>query len=430
MHETITLQLGQCGNQVGQAFWERIAAEHGIALDGSAPETTPRGQSSRYFYTTDSGRSIPRAVLIDSEPRVVSRAAPLFGPDAVVVTSDGGGAGNNWAQGFQGARQAAAAIADAIQREAEGCDTLEGFNVLHSVAGGTGSGVGSHVLASLRDAFPKTAITGFALLPSSEEGADVVVQPYNAVLALSYVRQHCDCVVMLDNHALSRVVGDSVRERNISYGTLNALVAAAAATCSATIRFPSYTYADTRALLASAVPVPDFKFVIPSYAPFSCNSAPQLVRRTTAADVMRRLVAPKARLCTYEPSRTHADLARLHILAGGAEPQEIVRELALLQSRRAVNPVAWMPPFFHTALASRDLPEDRVRGLALANTTGVAALLRTIGGQFDALRRRSAFMEIYKKHDVGLEVFDGAREALQQMVESYEMCELQSPLAG
>ena len=30
MREILTLQVGQCGNQIGYKFWESISLEHGI----------------------------------------------------------------------------------------------------------------------------------------------------------------------------------------------------------------------------------------------------------------------------------------------------------------------------------------------------------------------------------------------------------------
>jgi tubulin gamma len=42
-----------------------------------------------------------------------------------------------------------------IDREAEGSDSLEGFMLTHSIAGGTGSGLGSFVLEKVSDRFPK-----------------------------------------------------------------------------------------------------------------------------------------------------------------------------------------------------------------------------------------------------------------------------------
>ncbi len=46
-------------------------------------------------------------------------------------------------------------LMDMIDREADGCDSLEGFVMCHSIAGGTGSGMGSYLLEQLNDHFPK-----------------------------------------------------------------------------------------------------------------------------------------------------------------------------------------------------------------------------------------------------------------------------------
>lgn len=40
---------------------------------------------------------------------------------------------------------------DIIQREAEGSDSLEGFMFTHSIAGGTGSGMGSFLLERMSE---------------------------------------------------------------------------------------------------------------------------------------------------------------------------------------------------------------------------------------------------------------------------------------
>jgi tubulin gamma len=40
---------------------------------------------------------------------------------------------------------------DMIDREADNSDSLEGFMLTHSVAGGTGSGLGSYMLERLND---------------------------------------------------------------------------------------------------------------------------------------------------------------------------------------------------------------------------------------------------------------------------------------
>ena len=53
----------------------------------------------------DDEHYIPRAVLLDLEPRVInsimnSTYANLYNPENIYLSKHGGGAGNNWASGY------------------------------------------------------------------------------------------------------------------------------------------------------------------------------------------------------------------------------------------------------------------------------------------------------------------------------------------
>ena len=98
-----------------------------------------------FFYQADDEQYIPRAVLIDLEPRVINSIRSgeyknLYNPENIYVHPGGGGAGNNWARGYGIGESIAEDILDMIEREADGSDSLEGFVLSHSIAGGTGSG--------------------------------------------------------------------------------------------------------------------------------------------------------------------------------------------------------------------------------------------------------------------------------------------------
>lgn len=428
MHEVITLQVGQCGNQVGNEFWRKIAGEHAIGCDGIAGVCTD-DRRDRFFYQTDDGRYIPRAVLVDLEPRVVGQCLPFFSTDNVFVANEGGGAGNNWAHGYFAGNKVRAEVADVIQREAEACDALAAVNLLHSVAGGTGSGFGSLLAEELRDLFPKAVATTYSILPANEEGSEVVVQPYNTVLTLSHISRACDSTVLMDNHALGRIAKDSASAGCSNFNVINALAASTIAAASTTIRFPGHAFCDSRSILSCTVPVPQLKLLVPSYTPFSVDAPLSVVRRTTTADVLRRLLLPQTRLCAYESSHAHASVAILNILEGVETPSEVSHAVALIQARDQVAFVPWMPEFYQTALSRRVPDYRRVSGLSLSNTTGCAAILRKICLQFDQLRRHSAFLDIYRKFDADLDQFDSSREHIQTIVDSYEKSETSSPSA-
>ncbi|KAE9147660.1 hypothetical protein PF005_g11159 [Phytophthora fragariae] len=174
----LTLQVGQCGNQLGRALFDKLAAE----------QEADTGDSS-FFHSADafrSDRSVvharsrrrARAVLVDMEPKVIQQcykmesaaAAWEYGPKSAFTRQSG--SGNNWASGYrtQGT-QVETELLDLLQSEAERCDLLSGFLTLQSAAGGTGSGLGSFLTEELADFYPSTS-----LLNAVNDAASLICQ--------------------------------------------------------------------------------------------------------------------------------------------------------------------------------------------------------------------------------------------------------------
>lgn len=68
--------------------------------------------------------------------------------------------------------------------------------MLHSIAGGTGSGLGSYILERMNDRFPKKLIQTWSVFPDTQ-AADVVVNPYNSILTMRRLIENSDAVVCL-----------------------------------------------------------------------------------------------------------------------------------------------------------------------------------------------------------------------------------------
>lgn len=117
---------------VGFEFWKRLCAEHGINPEGILEDFATDGVDRKdvFFYQADDEHYIPRAVLLDLEPRVIntilgSPYSKLYNQENVFVSKNGGGAGNNWASGFSQGEKLNEEIFDIIDREADGSDSLE-----------------------------------------------------------------------------------------------------------------------------------------------------------------------------------------------------------------------------------------------------------------------------------------------------------------
>jgi tubulin gamma len=266
----------------------------------------------------------------------------IYNPENFYVHKDGMGAANNWGDGYQNGEAIYEDIMEMIDREADGSDSLEvcisllgyrlhgngrltygkGFMMLHSIAGGTGSGLGSFMLERLNDRFPKKIIQTYSVFPDTTNSGDVVVHPYNSLLSMRRLTQNADSVVVLDNGALSRIAADRLHVQEPSFQQTNQLVGNSFAlmlwfsadneqvstvmsASTTTLRYPGYMHNDLVSIVASLIPTPRCHFLMTSYTPFTGDSVEQAktVRKTTVLDVMRRLLQPKNRMVSTIPGK-------------------------------------------------------------------------------------------------------------------------------
>ncbi|MQL97429.1 hypothetical protein Taro_030124 [Colocasia esculenta] len=207
MREILHIQGGQCGNQIGAKFWEVICDEHGIDPTGkySGDSDLQLERINVYYNEASGGRYVPRAVLMDLEPGTMDsvRSGPfgqVFRPDNFVFGQSG--AGNNWAKGhYTEGAELIDSVLDVVRKEAENCDCLQGFQVCHSLGGGTGSGMGTLLISKIREEYPDRMMLTFSVFPSPKV-SDTVVEPYNATLSVHQLVENADECMVLDNEAL------------------------------------------------------------------------------------------------------------------------------------------------------------------------------------------------------------------------------------
>ena len=64
----------------GSVYWQRLCAEHGINKEGILEDWATEGGDRKdvFFYQADDEHYIPRAILVDLEPRVCASILPSF----------------------------------------------------------------------------------------------------------------------------------------------------------------------------------------------------------------------------------------------------------------------------------------------------------------------------------------------------------------
>lgn len=151
---------------------------------------------------------VPRAVLVDLEPGTMDvvragKLGGLFRPDNMISAQNG--AGNNWAKGhYTEGAELVDSVLEVVRKEAESCDCLQGFQLTHSLGGGTGSGMGTLLISKIREEFPDRMMATFSVVPSPKV-SDTVTEPYNATLSIHQLVENSDETFCIDNEALCKL---------------------------------------------------------------------------------------------------------------------------------------------------------------------------------------------------------------------------------
>jgi len=186
VREILHIQVGQCGNQVRYLFWQTVIDEHSIDGSGYYQGEKPMWTWIKSRCSWDlQEKYVPRACFIDLPGTVdVIKAllvCTLFMPGNFVYGAFR--TGINWVIGhYTWGAKLIEETQDVVRKEVKNCDCPQGFQICHSLGGGTGSVLGTLVLLKLRVAYPDRISTTFSVYPSPKV-SDPVVEPCNAVLS-------------------------------------------------------------------------------------------------------------------------------------------------------------------------------------------------------------------------------------------------------
>ena len=157
-------------------------------------------------------------------------------------------------------------VLDVVRKEAEGCDCLQGFQLCHSLGGGTGAGMGTLLISKVREEYPDRIMETFSIIPSPKV-SDTVVEPYNAVLSFHQLVENADECMLLDNEALYDICFRTLKLTTPTYGDLNHLVSMSISGVTTCIRFPGQLNCDLRKIAVNLIPFPRLHFFMTGFAP-------------------------------------------------------------------------------------------------------------------------------------------------------------------
>ncbi|XP_023667010.1 tubulin beta-3 chain-like [Paramormyrops kingsleyae] len=423
MREIVHIQAGQCGNQIGAKFWEVISDEHGIDPTGNyvGDSDLQLERISVYYNEASSSKYVPRAILVDLEPGTMDsvRCGPfghLFRPDNFIFGQSG--AGNNWAKGhYTEGAELVDSVLDVMRKECENCDCLQGFQMTHSLGGGTGSGMGTLLISKVREEYPDRIMNTFSVVPSPKV-SDTVVEPYNATLSIHQLVENTDETYCIDNEALYDICFRTLKLATPTYGDLNHLVSATMSGVTTSLRFPGQLNADLRKLAVNMVPFPRLHFFMPGFAPLTARGSQQY-RALTVPELTQQMFDAKNMMAACDP-RHGRYLTVATVFRGRMSMKEVDEQMLAIQSKNSSYFVEWIPNNVKVAVC--DIPP---RGLKMSstfigNSTAIQELFKRISEQFTAMFRRKAFLHWYTGEGMDEMEFTEAESNMNDLVSEYQ----------
>ncbi|ELQ74087.1 Beta tubulin [Trachipleistophora hominis] len=423
MREIIHLQSGQCGNQIGTKFWEVISEEHGINNLGQYTGTKDNqlDRISVYYNESSTKQYVPRAVLVDLEPGTMDtlRSGPLgslFRPDNYVFGQSG--AGNNWAKGhYTEGAELIENVMDCVRREAEKSNCLQGFQITHSLGGGTGAGMGTLLISKIREEFPDRMMCTFSVVPSPKV-SDTVVEPYNATLSIHQLVENADETFCIDNEALYNICFNILKLKNPGYADLNRLVSLVMSGVTTCLRFPGQLNADLRKLAVNMIPFPRLHFFMIGFAPLIAEGMASY-RSYSVSELTQQMFDSKNMMAASDPKHGRY-LTVATIFRGNISMKDVDEQLHNIQSRNASNFVEWIPNNVKTAVC--DIPPSTLDMSAtfIGNTTAIQELFKRIAEQFQLMFRRKAFLHWYTQEGMDEMEFTEAESNMNDLLNEYQ----------
>lgn len=420
MREIVSIHVGQTGNQIADEFWRLILREHNLNPDGTTTAATDKSNQHQevFFHRERDGKYVPRAVLVDLEPGVISRIesgemGSLFDKGAIVKKLPG--ASNNWARGYcvEGER-VIDQIMNVIDAAVEKTKALQGFMITHSIGGGSGSGLGALIIERLRATYPKKQIFTFSVAPSALI-SDSAIEPYNAVLSLQKLRENADICVILDNEALFRIAGRKLR-RSPTYMDLNYIIALIMSSVTASLRFPGRLNTDLREFITNLVPFPGNHFLTASFAPMRASEQQNATVRESFNDVAQETFAEENFTSALDTEHG-VFLAACALFRGDVKSKEVDENMASI--RKKLKFASYVPTGIKIGVTSVAPAGFASSGLALANHTGIASVFDRLVSQFDIMFHNDAYTHWYEQNGVSKATMSAARDVVAELAQSY-----------
>jgi hypothetical protein len=305
--------------------------------------------------------------------------------------------------------------------EIDKCDNVGGVIILHSLGGGTGSGLGSLIIEGIKEQRPEVPILSCAILPSPQVSS-VVTEPYNTVFALNTLRRLADSCLIFDNEALFELAHRKWSIESPTVDDLNLLITEVLTGLTASMRFSGFLTVEIslRELLTNLVPQPSLHFLMCAFAPLTPPDRSKF-EEMGVDDMIKGLFANDSVFAACSPMEGR--FLSTAVLYRGIMEDKPQADASLAAVKETLPLTYWIPTAFKIGYVEQAGANHRKSMVMLANNTEISRVLDRICHNFDKLWQRKAFANWYLNEGMSEQQINDMRASVQELIQLYQVAE-------
>lgn len=432
MKELISIHCGQAGIQLGNACWELFSAESNINPNGELSKQKENSLDNLYFNPffseNSSGAYKARAAFIDLDPYPIndikkSSYKDLFSKNNLISLNQDSACTFCSAYCTLG-QELTGVCFDSIRKLVEECDNLQGFIFTHSIGGGTGSGLGSLLLQHLSQEYGKKLKFSYSIFPSPRF-SDLIIEPYNATLAIERLIDHTDLCNVFDNEALYEICHRYLEIENPSFVNINRLIAQQISSVFQGLQYNSMMDCSLEQFVTNIVPYKSLHFLLNSYSPI-CTPENIYNKINTVANITDSAFEPCSTMAKCNPKLGKYFACSL-FYRGDVTVKEVYTSISDLKTTKQLKftnqglyrfkvGVCNQPPFH---ISNGDMANVR-KAVSLAfNSTICSSIFDTLSFKFDLLYSKRAFAHWFVGNVMEAANLSEARNEMDKLLTDY-----------
>lgn len=288
---------------------------------------------------------------------------------------------------------------DVIRKEIEGCECFQGFEIAHSILGGTGGGMGAILLEKMEEEYNDKMIQDYSIIPSPNYSVNIL-EPINSILSLNKMINLSNYLAyVIHNEALYNIFTNQLKIPRPSYDDINSLISSFMSGVSCGIRFPGEQTTNIRKL-ATNTPKENLEY-----------------QKITVKDLTRQIFDMSNMM--VKSGRSGRYYSAVTIFRGNCSIEEIDKELINYKNKDLVYFLESLPCNLLTF--SCDVPPIGVNQAAsfIVNSSVMEGVLKDISDKYQVMKERKAFLHLYTEEGMDEFEFEEAFANVNDLIVSF-----------